>query len=132
MIKLEIILAAIFVITTIGAAILLSEPTITLKPFCFSVKAWYKGAFYLLLMAIYITASIGWKEEYRKGFRAGISATIGYIIEQQNKQVSNEKDKHNNPLHCEDAEETESTLWGNNFDNQIRVNGDKHSHTLNV
>lgn len=102
MIKLEIILAAIFVITTIGTAILLSEPTITFKPFNFSVKAWYRGAIWLIMMCGWLIVSMGWIAEYRKGFRAGVSATIDYIIEQQNKQVSNEKDKHNNPLHCED------------------------------
>ena len=83
-----IILAAIFVIITIGAAIFASEPTITFKPFSLSVRAWYKGAFVLLIMALYITVSMGWKVEYYKGVKDGIHKTIDYIIEQQ-------KDKQN-------------------------------------
>ncbi len=74
-----IILAAIFVIITIGVAIFASEPTITFKP---------NGTFILLLMALYVIVGIGWKVEYYKGVKDGIHKTIDYIIEQQ-------KDKQN-------------------------------------
>lgn len=83
-----IILAAISVIIIIGVAIFASEPTITFKPFSLSVRAWHKGTFILLLMALYVIVGIGWKVEYYKGVKDGIHKTIDYIIEQQ-------KDKQN-------------------------------------
>lgn len=84
----EIILAAIFVIITIGAAIFASEPVITFKPFSLSVRAWYKGAFILLIMALYVIFCVELRIEYYKGVRDGIHKTIDYAIEQQ-------KDKQN-------------------------------------
>lgn len=102
----EIIFAAVFVITTISVAILISEPAITFKPFSISVRAWYKGAFYLLLIAIYITVSMEWKAEHYKGVKDGISATIDYIIEQQNNKQNGTEQHQNGLNHQSDARQS--------------------------
>lgn len=87
----DIILAAIFAAVSIGLAICVSEPAITFKPFSLSVRAWYKGALWLLLMAGYAIVTIGWRFEYYRGVKDGISKTLDYVIEQSNKQKEAEQ-----------------------------------------
>jgi len=86
----EIILATVFVITTICVAIMISEPTITFKPFSLSLRAWYKGAVWLIFMTLWTLITIGYKLEWHKGYEDGfidgVDKTVEHIITIQNEK----------------------------------------------
>lgn len=72
------------VLATFGLAFWMSNPVITFKPFHISLPCWYKGAAWLLMIAMWVCVSIGLNSEYKRGTRDGIERTIDFLSEQLN------------------------------------------------